>query len=212
MDKNKLKLIALLGIAIVPLSLATWAFNKAIEHGVGGTTNKGVLVTPVLDLAELGLRDAEGGPAYQGFEELTAGVSPDDYDPRPWQLLYLGTANCDAGCEDRLFFLRQMHILLAGDAPRVQRVYVQVGQGTQLDPGVAALLEREHPGMRAVFVDSATLGAELAPSAAGHDPVAEHYIYVADPVGNVMMYFTPGNTPEQILSDLEKLLKRSSLG
>src|SRR5690606_18129885 len=116
----------LLGIAIVPLTLATWAFNKAIEHGVSGTTNKGELISPVLDLAELGLRDADGNPAYQSFEELTTGVSPDDYDPRPWQLLYLGSADCDATCEERLFFLRQTHILLAGDANRVQRVYVQV--------------------------------------------------------------------------------------
>lgn len=212
MNRNKLKLIVLLSITLVPLALATWAFNKAAEHGVSGTTNKGTLITPVLDLAQLGLRDTEGGPAYQSFDELSAGVSPDDYIPRPWQLLYLGSASCDTGCEERLFFLRQMHILLAGDAERVQRVYVQVGDGTQLAPNVAALLEREHTGMRAVFVDPATLRAELAPSAAGRDPISEHYIYVADPVGNVMLYFTPENTPEQILSDLEKLLKRSSLG
>jgi hypothetical protein len=33
-----------------------------------------------------------------------------------------------------------------------------------------------------------------------------------DPLGNVMLYFTPGNTPEEILSDLDTLLDSSSLG
>ena len=70
----------------------------------------------------------------------------------------------------------------------------------------------QQPDMRIVRGNSATLDAQLAPTAAGRDPVAEHFIYVADPVGNIMLYFTPENSLEDILDDIDKLLDQSSLG
>jgi cytochrome oxidase Cu insertion factor (SCO1/SenC/PrrC family) len=211
---NKLKLFFLLSGVIVPITLATWYFGEAMKSGIVATTNKGDLVIPVVDLTALRLVDASGKPAYQSFEELTAGVSPDDYDPRPWQLLYIGGSECDAACAERLYFLRQIHTRLGADSGRVQGVYVQAAAGSpQLQPALAALLSGEHTGMNTVFADPATLRAALAPSArAGEDPLTQHYIYLADPVGNVMLYFTPQNTPEEILSDLTKLLKQSGLG
>jgi cytochrome oxidase Cu insertion factor (SCO1/SenC/PrrC family) len=211
---NKLKLLVLLTMVIVPITLATWYFGKALEGGIASTTNKGELVIPVVDLTSLPLVDAEGAAAYQSFDELTAGVSPDDYEPRPWQLLYVTGDACDAACQERLYFLRQIHTRLGAEAGRVQGVYVQATAGARaLDDEFAALMTKEHPGMRILFADPAALRAVLAPSAReGEDPLARHYIYLADPVGNVMLYFTPENTPEEILSDLNKLLKQSSLG
>jgi hypothetical protein len=44
------------------------------------------------------------------------------------------------------------------------------------------------------------------------NPANLHYIYVVDPLGNVMMYFTPENTPEEMLDDIDNLLDRSSVG
>jgi cytochrome oxidase Cu insertion factor (SCO1/SenC/PrrC family) len=211
---NKLKLFFLLTAVIVPVTLATWYYGAAVKSGVTSTTNKGELVIPVVDLTALTLVDAAGAPAYQSFDELTAGVSPDDYEPRPWQLLYVSGADCDAACQERLYFLRQIHTRLGAEAGRVQGVYVQAATGAhELNSEFAALMTQEHPGMRILFADPAALRTVLAPSAReGEDPLVRHYIYLADPVGNVMLYFRPENTPEEILSDLNKLLKQSSLG
>jgi cytochrome oxidase Cu insertion factor (SCO1/SenC/PrrC family) len=211
---NKLKLFLLLTMVIVPITLATWYFGEAMQGGIASTTNKGELVIPVVDLTALQLVDADDAPAYQSFDDLTAGVNPDDYEPRPWQLLYVSGSECDAACEERLYFLRQIHTRLGAEAGRVQGVYVQADAGTrELKGEFATLMAKEHPGMRILFADPPALRAVLAPSARqGEDPLAQHYIYVADPVGNVMLYFTPENTPEEILSDLNKLLKQSSLG
>jgi len=126
MDTNKLKLTFLLLVAAVPVSLATWVFGIREEHGVSSTTNKGELVIPVIDITRLDLRDEQGQPAYVVFEELVSNVAPKDYQPRPWQLLYLGSAECNSLCEERLYFLRQMHKRLNAEAKRVERVYVQV--------------------------------------------------------------------------------------
>lgn len=213
MNQKKLLLAFLLLFSLLPISLASWYFRVSSNTSVSATSNKGVLINPLLDLPALGLVDAEGAPAYQTFEEMTQGVSPDDYDPRPWQLLFLSTADCDAACVERLYFLRQMHIRLNRESERVQRVFVQVdAMPTALAPALLDTFAEQQPDLRLIKGDPARLRELLAPSAQGRDPVAEHFIYVADPVGNIMLYFTPENTLEDILDDIDKLLDQSSLG
>lgn len=214
MDRNKLKLTFLLLIAIVPISLATWHFETSEFQGVSTTTNNGELIIPVLDVVTLDLRDAQGEPSYLPFDELVKNVTPVDYKPRPWQLLYLGATQCNAACEERLYFLRQLHTRLGREANRVERVYVQVSDRLQpLPQATAQQLAAQHPDMKTSFATTAELQQKLAPTApAGNDPVSDHYIYVVDPVGNVMLYFTPDDTAEQIFRDLDKLLDQSSLG
>lgn len=213
MNTNKLKLALLLSGFLVPLILATWYFRVTSTGSVSATSNKGVLISPLLDLPTLALVDDRGAPAYQTFEELTAGVDPGDYEPRPWQLLFLSTADCDSACVERLYFLRQMHIRLNRESDRVQRVFVLVDSPrVALSRELLDTFAAQQPDMRIVRGNSATLDAQLAPTAAGRDPVAEHFIYVADPVGNIMLYFTPENSLEDILDDIDKLLDQSSLG
>jgi cytochrome oxidase Cu insertion factor (SCO1/SenC/PrrC family) len=214
MDTTKLKLSALLLMAALPISLATWYFGVATNQSMLATSNKGRLVLPVLDVTELQLQDPSGAPGYLPFEVIVEGVTPEDYEPRPWQLLYLGSPVCDAVCVDRLYFLRQMHTRLGRESDRVERVYVQVGAGQgELPQATAQLLAEQHPGMKHLNADSALLREKLARTISeDEDAIADHYIYVVDPVGNIMLYFTPDNTPEQILADLDKLLDQSSLG
>jgi hypothetical protein len=214
MDKNKLKLSFLLLIVVVPISLATWVFSTREYQGVTATNNKGALVIPVLDVTTLNLRNGAGEPAYLSFDELTAGISPEDYEPRPWQLLYLGSPECDDSCAERLYFLRQLHVRLGREFERVERVYVQASDVSgPLPAATAAFIADKQPDMKVAYAEATALKAKLqATVPAGVDPVSMHYIYVVDPVGNVMMYFTPENTPEEILSDLDTLLDNSSLG
>ena len=215
MQADKIKLTLLLLMTAVPIVLATVLFK--LSDGAGATSNKGTLIVPVLDVTELDMRSASGEPLFRTFEEEVAGVSPRDYVPRPWMLVYLGAAACDAACEERLFFLRQAHRRLGAEAARVKRYYLAAtldGEGeASLDPAARALFAENFPDMEVAFADPSVLRANLAGTAReGGDPVAEHYVYVVDPVGNVMLYFTPDNTPEDILEDIDKLLERSSLG
>ncbi len=214
MDRNKAKLTFLLLIAILPIGSATWYFSRHEYQGLLATTNKGTLLNPVLDVSTLGLRNGAGEPAYRPFEELVAGVSPDEYEARPWQLLYLGAPECDDRCVERLYFLRQLHVRLGSEFDRVQRVYVQASDAPgPLPTATATLMAEQQPDMKVVYARATELKAKLQGTApAGADPVTQHYIYVVDPLGNVMLYFTPDNTPEDILSDLDTLLDSSSLG
>lgn len=209
-DRNKLKLTAMLLLIAVPLTLATVAFYRNVDTGNYKSNSKGTLVVPVVDITELQLKDAEGNKAYLGFEELTANVTPKDYKPRPWQLLYFGSDSCDNACQERLHFLRQLHQRLAAESSRVERAYVLTGAAT-VSEETKAFMSQQVPDMRVIYGQTEVLQSVLMRTSS-QDPLGNHYIYVMDPVGNVMMFFTPENGPDDILADLKKLLKSSSLG
>src|SRR5690606_33723097 len=155
---------------------------------------RGTLIQPLLDLPTLQLRNADGAPAYRTFEELTAGVDPNTYEPRPWQLIMLTGADCDQPCLDRLYTLRQIHLRLAREAERVQRAVVVVDNASQgLTQVTRDFLLEQQPDLQLLHADPEALLPQLLPAAGGRDPVADHLIYLADPVGNVMLYFTPEN-------------------
>lgn len=212
MNANKAKLAFLLLISLLPIVAATFYFRATLENGVA-TSSKGTLILPVLDLPGLQLRNSDQAFAYRTFEEMTAGIDPDDYEPRPWQLIMLSGATCDQPCLDRLYALRQIHLRLAREAERVQRAVVVVDPMAQALPQVTRdFLMEQQPDLQLLNADPAQLLPLLLPTSGGRDPVAENFIYVSDPVGNIMLYFTPENTADDIFRDIDKLLDQSSLG
>ncbi|MDT8398378.1 MAG: hypothetical protein RQ899_07165 [Pseudomonadales bacterium] len=214
MDSSKIKLTFLLLIAALPITLATWFYGLREMQGISVTSNKGVLIVPVLDITALAMHDDAGEPIFQTFEDAVAGVSAKEYQPRPWLLVYLGGPDCDSACAQRLYFLRQLHRRLGREVDRVARYHVNVTQDRRsLTEATRTLFAEQFPELGQASADRDTLLKNLAGSLpADVDPVTEHYIYVVDPVGNVMLYFTPENTPEDILRDLDRLLDQSSLG
>lgn len=214
MDSSKIKLSALLLAILLPIGLATVSFILHDGGSIGSTTNKGRLIMPVLDITDFGMVDENGGPLYQTFEEMVEGVDPADYEAQPWKLIFIGRDSCDEACAERLYYLRQMHVRLGPEASRVERLYLLAGDGDYtLDAIADALLARDFPEMKVVAADEAQLREALARThGEEEDPIEEHFIYMVDPVGNSMLYFTPDNGPEEILQDVEKLLDQSSLG
>lgn len=212
MTAHKLKLTFLLTISLVPIVMATLYFRASLENGVN-TRSGGVLIQPLLELSRLDLRNTQGERAYLGFDELVEDVDPREYQPRPWQLLFMSSTDCDQSCIERLYFLRQIHLRLGREADRVQRALVVVDDAhLALPQATLDILANQQQDLRLLRGNPQWLLQELAPSAQGRNPVQEHFIYVADPVGNIMLYFTPENTPEEILKDIDKLLDQSSLG
>jgi hypothetical protein len=213
MDKSKLKLTLLLATIALPISLATFSFYFYQGQGVSATTNKGILISPVMDITELVLEDQIGSPLFQSFEVMVEGIDAEDYVPRPWSIIFLGTNYCDDICGDRLFYLRQLHRLLGSDEERVARYYVNAGTTKELDTNTQRMFNEAFPDLNMAYSQRDVLLDNLSSIIPQQtDPVVEHYIFLADPLGNVMMYFTPENTPDEILEDLEKLLDQSSLG
>ena len=211
MNSGKIKLTILLVAIILPITAATLLFMMKEGQGFGSTTNKGHLINPVLDITEFGMKTKTGEAIFLPFEVTVADIAPEDYVPRPWGLVYLGQRECDQICEERITYLRQLHRRLGAEATRVARYYINTDE--DFAPQTTTLFQQSFPEMTLSYSNKTLLKNNLARTHAENiDPIEQHYIYVVDPVGNVMLYFTPENTPEEILSDLDKLLDQSSLG
>ena len=119
-----------------------------------------------------------------------------------WVMLQFDTAACDAYCERKLYFMRQLRVAQGKDMDRVERVWVLTGDGAPRPKLLAAI-----DGTNVVRVSNSTLAAVFRHGGS----VADH-IYLIDPLGNLMMQFPRDPNPSKMLKDLQRLLKYSQIG
>jgi hypothetical protein len=167
---------------------------------------------PPADITDLTMTDASGAPMFKGFEEIIAEIeNDDDYIPQPWLMVFMTASTCDSTCEERIHLLRQMHITLNEDMPRVRRYYLNA-TGENLPQATADFFREEYPEMGIAQGDKQAILENLAAKNVLLDIDNNNYVFFVDPVGNVMMYFEPHHPIQDIKTDLEKLLGLSSLG
>jgi len=164
----RLKLAGLFLVCAAPFVLAWMAY--LFGWAAGTTSNYGELVAP---------RTLSGPP----FEALRG----------KWVLVTTDGAACDAYCEKKLYFVRQVRRAQGKDMNRVERLWL-LADGGAPRPEVLAAIE----GSRvAAFKD-----ANFSPD----------HIYVIDPLGNLMMRFPRDPEPSMVIKDLQRLLKASRIG
>jgi hypothetical protein len=122
-----------------------------------------------------------------------------------WLLVSVAGGSCSDGCENHLYWQRQLRESLGKDKERVEWIW--------LVNDAAPVREALRPALAqasVIRVDGGELGRWLAP-AAGHQ-LAEH-LYVIDPMGNWMMRFPAGMdmaNAAKAKRDLERLLRASA--
>lgn len=214
LTRSKLKLAFLLLITFVPITMATFAFRNATESGGfgGGTVNKGNFILPPADITDLGMSDADGAPMFTSFEEFVATLeSEEDYEAQPWLMVYVNAGACDAACEERVYYLRQLHIVLGKNVERVRRYYLHA-DAAPIAQQTADHFREEFPSMGIAYSSAQQLQQNLAARGVEIDLATEDYVFFVDPVGNVMMYYDSSHTTEDIKTDMDRLLRHSSLG
>jgi len=163
---NKLFWVA--AICAAPIVLGTAAYR--LGWSPGGASNYGELLEP---------------KAVAGFEPLRG----------RWVLVTFDAAACDAYCEKKLYFLRQVRRAQGKDMDRVERLWV-VTDGAK--PRTDLL-----PGIQGTRI--ATFSSDAFPG-----QPADH-IYLVDPMGNLMMRFPRDPDPSKMIKDLQRLLKYSGV-
>ena len=113
-----------------------------------------------------------------------------------WVLVSFDRAACDAYCEKKLYFMRQVRRAQGKEQARVERLWVVTDAGAPR-PELLAAIE----------------GTHLARNASGEFPGERSaHIYLVDPLGNLMMRFPRDPDPSRMLKDLQRLLKYSRIG
>ena len=115
-----------------------------------------------------------------------------------WVLVTFDAAACDAYCERKLYFMRQVRRAQGKDMERIERLWV--------------LTDARQAARRAAGRDRrhAASPASRPPTAFRATP-ADH-IYLVDPLGNLMMRFPRDPDPSKMIKDLQRLLKYSRFG
>jgi cytochrome oxidase Cu insertion factor (SCO1/SenC/PrrC family) len=167
--RNKLVLVALVCAAPFVLGTAAYLFGWS----TGTTSNYGELIAP---------RAVTARP----LAELRG----------KWVLVSFDAPACDAYCEKKLYFMRQVRRAQGKDMDRVERLWVLTAPGkprAELAPGIEGTRVASFP-------------AENFPGD------APDHIYLVDPAGNLMMRFPRDPEPGGMIKDLQRLLKYSRSG
>jgi len=116
-----------------------------------------------------------------------------------WVLVQFDGGACDSWCERKLYVMRQARRAQGKEMQRIARLWL--------------LTDAAQP--RAELL-AAIEGTVLAPAgaAAGFpaDPSVTGFIYLVDPLGNLMMRFPRDPDPSRLIKDLQRLLRASSFG
>ncbi len=201
-NRNRLLLIALILLSLLPLTAAVTIYFGASWMVAGAQTNRGWLIDPPGDLEALGLMGDDGALLVPG-------------ERRRWRLLVVTGNACDASCIEALELLRQVHTLLGRDADRLLRFAVI----TPASPaGLRGTLLARLPEMTFVqgapgILRSALEGRDLI----GQEPIPDLHdleagILTVDPLGNVVLYHGLDQIGSELLSDLKQLLRLSNIG
>lgn len=118
-----------------------------------------------------------------------------------WVLVQFDGGACDAACERKHYFMRQVRRAQGKQMGRIERLWL-VTDATQPAPALLAAIE----GTSISFQ-----GGTLAASFPTERAVTEH-IYLVDPLGNLMMRFPREPDPSGVIKDLQRLLKVSGFG
>lgn len=195
--KSRVTLLAIFAIALAPMLLASYMyFNKVLVPA--GRTNNGILILPPLELDRLGLSSIED-----------EAVTTDQLEGK-WALLILHSGDCLESCRESLYKARQVNIALHKEASRVERYLVDFELHKERREGGRQL--QGYPHLKRVFANRLELKAYLDQQLDADAAFEQSYILVVDPIGNVMMYHTPGQSGKNLLEDLKRLLKVSKIG
>jgi cytochrome oxidase Cu insertion factor (SCO1/SenC/PrrC family) len=116
-----------------------------------------------------------------------------------WVLTVVDSGRCDAWCEEKLTYIRQIRLAQGKDADRIERLWV-ITDEVRPQPSLLAA----HEGLHVLHAGKSELPAHLP---ARH--TREDHIYVIDPLGNLMMRYPRHADPRKMLKDVTRLLRHS---
>jgi cytochrome oxidase Cu insertion factor (SCO1/SenC/PrrC family) len=120
-----------------------------------------------------------------------------------WVLLHVDSGDCRASCLQKLGSMRQVRAALGKDRDRVERVFL-IDDSTTPESAVVT----EFAGTLLARAAAGALLSQLAPRAED----ARRYVYLVDPLGNLVLRYPDNPDNAKMLKDLQRLLRASRIG
>ena len=172
--------------------IAAYLYFFLVENPT--TKNNGELIVPVIDIEKLSLTDKSGTKLSR--KELTA----------TWRMMYFVNNDCDKVCVQELYHMRQINVALGKNADRFKYMIVHLGT---MSSTFTELVRKEHPNALHAYANIHNVKSIFAKNS---PELFSDAIFIMDPIGNIMMKFSPEISPNLILKDLNLLLKVSRIG
>lgn len=193
-----LPLLLIVLVIIGPLLFA-WFLVKRAEVYEFKKSNHGDLIRSPPNIQKIAFYDLKTQTALPGKTLLGR-----------WWLVYIGPRQCYQECQSTLYNLKQIQIALGKEASRVDRLFIAPPECP------AALCESYlsefYPDLTRVTLSNADFNQTFALSASSQTADTLGQIYIIDPLGNIILHYSPEDEPRGILSDLKRLLKVSRIG
>lgn len=120
-----------------------------------------------------------------------------------WGLVLIGD-DCGKPCKDQLILMQQVHKSLGKEFGRLQSIWFK-DHDHELFPVASVDIQADEVS------DQAT--AEMMRWLTHHRlPTGDNSIWLIDPLGNLVLRFSPGTDGKDILADIRFLLKASKIG
>lgn len=149
--------------------------------------------------------NAAHGELLSPMVQLAPGDDQQTPFTQAWTFLVVGGADCPEACAEALLKVRQIRLTLGREMERVGRALLLHGDTAGLD----ALLA-QHPDLQVIDTRAPAAAKMLARIPDADRP--GQWIYLVDPLGNLMMRFAPATDHHDIRTDLRRLLKLSRIG
>jgi len=191
--KSRLLPLLLLMLVFALPPLAGWVYFMNPQWLPSGRSNHGVLIHPPRPLHGMALREPDGRPFdWRDYRNY-------------WTLAVVSRGACAAKCQEQLVRAGQVLRAIGASRTMVEQLVILL----PADVGAGASAESKMASARLVQTTSeSTAAAEELFELDRIDP--EHTIFVIAPDGALMMrHDLTTTTPDEMLQDLETLLKAS---
>jgi hypothetical protein len=194
-SRSRTQVWVLIGVFFGPLLAAFVLYYGTSGWRPHGSTNRGELITPARPVPSVTLAPATGKAL--DTQKLQG----------KWTMVFVGDGQCDTRCREALVLTRQTRIALNQDVDRVQRLFLVSANCCD-----RTYLQTEHPDVITAMVDNEAGQQLLSAFPEGADAAQQGRIYIIDPLGNLMMSYSPDAPRKGLLEDMKKLLRLSHIG
>jgi cytochrome oxidase Cu insertion factor (SCO1/SenC/PrrC family) len=185
-------------IFLIPIILAWWFYQQGGIYGEKAV-NRGTLIQPPGDISKLVLQ-TESGKTYD--QKQFHGH---------WLMLYTLPSSCDQNCQKMLYNMRQIRLATGTDMDRIQRVLLAFNNNPA-EQQLQQLLQTKYKGTLYVVAQANQFQQIMPDPAMSKLALTQGYLYLVDPLGNIMMGYAMSTNPSDILKDLQRLLRVSQIG